>query len=83
MTWHRLSVREGRTPDGDGPFEDIPAHLFEPLRDWIDNKFGYAPMSGANQERGVILAAAIHFGPSRNNAESTLTVRRVTEAVVT
>lgn len=82
MAWHRLSVRDGRSSGDDGPFEGVPRHLFEPLRDWIDQTFGGMPMSQSNAETGVILAAAIHFGPARSKTEPTLTVRRVTEEVV-
>jgi hypothetical protein len=79
--WQRLSVRDGRASD-DGPYEGVPRHLYQPLRDWIDSWLGGTPGSWSDANGGPRLAAAIRVDvvPPRGHK---LTVRLVTEALYT
>lgn len=58
LSWHRLSVRDGRD-DVDGPFDGVPGHLYQPLRQWVETVFGGGPGSFADVHNGPRLAAAI------------------------
>jgi hypothetical protein len=79
VTWRPLSVREGQSPD-EGPYEGVPPHLYEPLRQWTDNFFGgrYNSYSDANNGPRLISAARLPIAPSPNGH---LTVRNVTTAI--
>jgi hypothetical protein len=46
----------------DGPYEDVPLHLLEPLRQWIQDAFGGLPGSSADTEGGPRLSAALRYG---------------------
>jgi hypothetical protein len=80
MGWERLSVREGRA-QRDGPFEGVPPHLFDPLRNWVDHAFGGNGHSMDDIEGGSRLAAVIRWAPPRGYAHTTLTVRAVTKSL--
>jgi hypothetical protein len=77
--WNRLSVRDGRATD-DGPYEGVPGHLYQPLREWVDNVFGGRYGSTADQEGGSRLLAAVRLEivPPRGRR---IHVRDVTEAL--
>jgi hypothetical protein len=76
LTWRRLSVRAANA-DEDAPYEGVPPHLFEPLREWVDKHFGGQPGSEANMKGGSQLALAIRAPVSLRRGES-LTVHNVT-----
>lgn len=74
-TWRRLSVRDGRLPN-DGPYEGVPAHLYGPLRDWVDSNFG----STGDPEPAWRLVAALQLDIFPLHTRR-ITVREVTEAL--
>lgn len=78
-TWQRLSVRDGRVPD-DGPYEGVPSHLYQPLREWIDSNFGGKYGSWADAKGGPRLIAAVRL-PLVPPQGRQITVRQVTEAL--
>ncbi|HEX6520741.1 MAG TPA: hypothetical protein VF070_12140 [Streptosporangiaceae bacterium] len=80
MSWERLSVREGHA-EKDGPFEGVPSHLFDPLRNWVDHAFGNGNYSTNDIEGGSRLASVIRWVPPLNYAHTTLTVREVTKSL--
>lgn len=53
-------MRDGRAEDK-GPFEGVPPHLFEPLRQWVDINFGRIPGLPEDLEGGPVLAAAQRY----------------------
>jgi hypothetical protein len=53
LTWRPLSVREGERPD-EGPYEGVPRHLYEPLRQWTNSFFGGTSYNSYND---------VHNGP--------------------
>ena len=67
--------------EDEGPFEGVPDHLVEPLRDWIDHTFGGGPGSTADSEGGPRLAASLRFRIYRNSPNP-LTVRQVTNYLI-
>lgn len=79
MTWQRLSVRDRQVRD-DGPYEGVPDHLFEPLREWVDFNFGGAPNSYSDVHGGPRLASALRRTVFPQ-AGGRLTVRTVTTSV--
>jgi hypothetical protein len=79
LTWQPLSIREGGRPD-DGPFEGVPQHLFEPLRDWVNRTFGGTPLSLMDVYNGPRLAAASRVSVTPTHRDR-LTVRDVTAAM--
>ncbi|MGH3219635.1 MAG: hypothetical protein ACRDPY_13160 [Streptosporangiaceae bacterium] len=78
MAWQRLSVRDGQSED-DGPYDGVPDHLYQPLREWVAHTFGGNPGSLADAEGGPLLSSAIRrmVIPPRGHS---LTVRSVTES---
>jgi hypothetical protein len=80
--WQRLSVRDGRVSD-DGPYDGVPAHLYLPLRDWVDSTFGGRYGSPADRAGGPKLMASVRlpFVPSQETDR--ITVRQVTGALFT
>jgi hypothetical protein len=76
LSWQPLSVRDGRAKD-EGPYEDVPWHLVEPLRHWIDTTFGRGPDSVEDHNGGPRLAAALRE-PVFTRPDVPLTVREVT-----
>lgn len=79
MTWQPLSVRDGREKD-EGPYEGVPWHLYEPLREWVDATFGGYPGSSYDSSNGPRLAAALRYPVYPRNG-AYLTVREVTAAL--
>lgn len=63
----------------DGPYEDVPSHLFGPLLAWIDSSFGGRPDSLADTNGGPRLAAAIRRGVVYEG--NPITVRAVTASI--
>jgi hypothetical protein len=79
LTWRPLSVREGERPD-EGPYEGVPAHLYQPLRQWTDSFFGGNYNSHSDVHNGPRLVAAAHL-PIMPSANGKVTVRDVTSAI--
>ena len=77
--WQPLSVRDGRISD-EGPYEGVPRHLYQPLREWVDSHFGQSYESAADRYNGprLMAAARLDIIPSRGHQ---VTVRTVTEAL--
>ena len=80
LTWQPLSVRDGRVKN-EGPYEDVPEHLFEPLRHWVETSFTGEPGYMDATWGGPRLAAAVRF-PIRPRPGQPLTVQEVTQALV-
>lgn len=78
-TWLRLSVRDGRIPD-DGPYEGVPGHLYQPLREWVNSNFGGKFGSYADIDGGPRLMAAVRL-PIIPASGRRITVHQVTEAL--
>ena len=78
MVWKRLSVRAGIEED-DGPYEELPSFLYEPLTEWVDGNFGGKQGSPADVAGGPRLAAAIRRLIPHGNGS--LTVRDVTRSI--
>jgi hypothetical protein len=78
LAWQRFSVRTGVVQD-DGPYEDVPGHLYEPLVEWINYNFGGRPNSPADVEGGPRLAAAMRRVIP--HGDGPLTVRAVTGSI--
>jgi hypothetical protein len=78
LVWHRLSVRTGQVQN-DGPYEEVPSHLFGPLLEWIDTNFGGESGSSADVKGGSRLAAAIRRGVVYEG--NRITVRAVTASI--
>lgn len=64
----------------DGPYDGVPDHLYDPLREWVDYSFGGGPNSFADTEGGPRLAAAIRRRAFPLSGER-LTVRKVTDSL--
>jgi hypothetical protein len=79
LVWQRFSVRTGIVED-DGPYEELPSYLYEPLIEWVDSRFGGHRDSPADMEGGPRLAAATRRVVPRDD-DSPLTVRAVTRSV--
>lgn len=82
MTWKPLSVREGTTKD-EAPYEGVPAHLFEPLCQWVNTAFGQdrtTTILTGSEINGSRLASAIRVVASPNS-HGILTVRDVTASL--
>ena len=79
MAWHRFSVRTGIEQDN-GPYEDLPDFLYQPLTLWIDSNFGGRLGSTADVLGGPRLAAAIRRVIPRPD-DGPLTVRAVTGSI--
>jgi hypothetical protein len=79
LTWKPLSVREGITKD-EAPYEGVPAHLFEPLCQWVNRIFGQdsttIALTGFDSNASR-LASAIRVEVPLN-PQGILTVRAVT-----
>lgn len=74
-----MSVREGERPD-EAPYEGVPPHLYESLRQWTNNFFGGSYNSYEDVQNGsrLVAAACLPITPSSNGQ---VTVRDVTAAV--
>ena len=77
MTWQPLSVREGRAKDK-GPYEGVPSHLYEPLRQWVDDTFGGSGRT--SRDNGARLAAALRYAVRPRSGQS-LTVQELTASL--
>ena len=78
--WQRPSVRDGRASD-DGPYDDVPGHLYLPLREWVDTAFGGRYGSYEDQDGGPKLVAAARIPIVPSPGIGKITVRRVTETL--
>lgn len=82
LTWKPLSVREGTTKD-EAPYEGVPAHLLEPLCQWVNSVFGQdstTTILTGSESSGSRLASAIRLTVPPN-PYGILTVRDVTASL--
>lgn len=63
--WQPLSVREGQR-EPDGPFEGVPDHLREGLKQWLITVFGIHNSSSYNPHLISHVAAAVRVSLERN-----------------